>query len=260
LVDQQICLGEPSLGSLVMYFAWALTLIALLQTIINFVWLGRINAANAAKVACAATEIEARFTASNARVAGGSQRWNFLASGQKEVVVTAALVTEHHMGSPWLTTAHKTLGIVGLVVFAAATIIQMIDMRDVAFYRGVLLVVGAHSVGASLGVFGAVPKYWPWIIVVFGLAGAVFALIAMIYDIGRQARCGAPVGPYELAICTTSGWEGYVVPVESSLVFLLTLLSTVFGVWSLATARRLRLKARAGAAASALAGGDDADK
>lgn len=247
-VDQQICLGEPSLQNTVVFFAWGFTVIALLHTIICFVWFSRLREAAEAKAGCAAAAIEAKFMASNARVAAPTarQRWFFFAAGQKELAVTSELVNGHHMGTSWLISAHRTLGIVGLIVFLAVTIIQMIDMADVAFYRAVLLLVAAHSVGASLGVFGTVPKYWPWIIFLFSLAGASIALIAVICEIARQSRCGAPIGVYETSICTTSGWLGYVVPVEASLIFLLTFLSTIFAVWSLATARRLRLKIKPG--------------
>jgi len=236
-VDNNICFGEPSLYYINTIFAWAFALLALLQVMINIIWLGRLNAALAMKTKCVVMEQKLKFTQAN---------FSMFHIGEKDALaLTAQTITDNHLGKPWLATAHKAIGVIGAVIFFTVTIIQMIAMLDVAFYRSVLLLVAAHSIGASLSAFGAVPRYWPFIILIFAILGAVVSLVCAIYEIGRQSRCGAPVGIYETTICSSSGWLGYIVPIESSLVFVLMVLSVVFAIWSLVTRRNLRVKAKA---------------
>jgi hypothetical protein len=142
----------------------------------------------------------------------------------------------------------KALGVVGLLIFLTVVIMEMALMLDAAFYRSVLLIIAAHATGASLSVFGAVPKYWPWILIIFSALGLAASLACSIIEIGRQARCGAPVGVYEQQICTTSGWRAFIVPVESSVVALIMLLTLIFSIWSAISARTLRVRAKAAAA------------
>lgn len=240
-VDNNICSGEPSLYYVNTIFAWAFSLFALLQLIIGIVWLGRLNAALAMKTKCVVMEQKVKFTQANFAM--------YHIGNKNQLALTSQTITDNHLGRPWLATAHKAIGVIGAIIFFAVAIIEMIAMLDVAFYRSVLLLVAAHSIGASLSAFGAVPRYWPFIILVFAILGAVVSLICVIYEIGRQSRCGAPVGVYETSICSSSGWLGYVVPIESTLVFILMVLSVVFAIWSLVTRRNLRVKAKADAAA-----------
>jgi len=236
-VDSNICGGEPSLYYINTIFAWAFALLALLQLIVNIIWLGRLNKALEMKTKCVVMEQKTKFTQAN---------FSMFHIGQKNAMaLTAQTITDNHLGRPWLATAHKVIGVVGAIIFLVVAIIQMIAMLDVAFYRAVLLLVAAHSIGASLSAFGAVPRYWPFIILIFAILGAVVSLICVIYEIGRQSRCGAPVGIYETTICSSSGWLGYVVPIQSSIVFVLMVLSVVFAIWSLITRRSLRVKAKA---------------
>lgn len=237
-VDQNICLGESSLYYVNTIFAIVFTLGALLQVIVNFAWLGRINAALAARTQCGVLQQKARLG-----VKAAAER--ILFAGQKHAMkLKAQTITEYHLGAPWLATAHKAIGVIGAIIFVAATVLQMIDMYEVAFYRTVLLLVAAHAIGSSLSAFGAVPTYWPWIILVLSLLGGASSLVAVIVEITRQARCGAPIGVYEATICATSGWQAYIVPVEATIVFVLMLLSVVFSIWSLVTARRLRIASK----------------
>lgn len=237
-VDQNICLGEPSLYYINTIFAIFFALGALIQVIINFAWLGRVNEALVARTQCGVLEMKAQL---GARAANNQLLW----AGQKATMhLKSQTITDYHLGAGWLATTHKVLGVIGLVVFVAVTLMEMFDMFEVAFYRYVLLLVAAHSVGSSLSAFGAVPTYWPWVILISALAGGVFALICMINEIQRQARCGAPIGVYEATICASSGWQGFIIPVASSIVFVLMVLSVVFSIWSLVTARRLRVMSR----------------
>lgn len=234
-VDQNICNGEPTKFYINTIFAWLFAIGALIQVIVNFSWLGRINAAMAAKVNCGVVEVQMRFGARAAHP-------RMLQIGQKTALhLKAQTITEYHLGASWIALVHKVIGVIGTAIFVAVTLMEMFDMLEVAFYRSVLLLLAAFSIGTSLSAFGAVPTYWPWMILLSAIVGGVFAIYAMIIEIGRQARCGAPVGVYEQTICSTSGWQGYIVPVEASIVSLLMLMSIVFSIWSLVTARRLRI-------------------
>lgn len=234
-VDNNICFGESSLYYINTIFAWAFTVIALLQIVVSIVWLGRLDNAIGLK-----TKSEVMAQKSHM-----SQFGRFLIGQKNQMALTSQTISDNHLGKPWLATAHKALGVIGGIIFLAVAIIEMIMMKDVAFYRSVLLLVAAHSIGASLSAFGAVPYYWSVIILILAVLGGALALTCMIIDIGRQARCGAPVGVYETTICGSSGWLGYVVPVESSIVFVLMVLSIVFSIWSLITRRSLRVKPKA---------------
>lgn len=236
LIDQTICLGEAS-KNVNVYFAWAFVVFSLLQLIVVFFWLGRVGAATAAKRA-------AQLLSEQAKNADqGTPTSPAFAANKSAAVLAekAAKITDANMGSAWLVLTHKTLGVIGVIVFLAVTVMNMIFIDEVSFYRSPLLIVAAHATGASLGVFGSVKSYWPWIITVFGLLGGAAALVAVIWETQRQSRCGAPVGVYEQQICTVEGWRAFIVPVESYVVLLLMVLTVVFGIWSAATARRIKV-------------------
>lgn len=236
-VDNQICTVETSSFFINLIFAWVFTILALLQIVIAIVWIGRINDALAAKHECGVMEQKVNLpkgTPFNARY--------MFAKEKHLTALRSQMVSEFHMGTPWLVTVQKALGVIGLIVFLAVVIIEMIFMYDAAFYRTVFLIIAAHATGSSLSVFGAVPKYWPWIIALFSALGFAASLAAAIIEIGRQARCGAPATVYEQQICTTSGWRAYIGPIESSVVSLLMLLTLIFAIWSIVSGRTLRVK------------------
>jgi len=239
-VDNQICTTEPASFFINLIFAWLFTLLALLQIIIAIIWIGRINEALCAKHECGVMEQKAGLP----KGTPFNNRFLF-AKVKHSSELLAQQITEYHMGAPWLATVQKALGAIGLVIFLAVVIIEMFVMYDAAFYRTVLLIIAAHATGSSLSVFGAVPKYWPWIIALFSLLGFAAALACAIIEIGRQARCGAPATVYEQQICTTSGWRAFIGPIEASVVSLLMLLTLVFAIWSIVSGRSLRLKAKA---------------
>jgi len=244
-VDNQICTVETSSFFINLIFAWLFTIFALLQIIIAIIWVGRINDALAVKHECGVMEEKAGLP----KGAAFTTRYLY-AKVKHGSALLAQTITEFHMGKPWLATAQKALGLIGFVVFLAVVIIEMIFMYDAAFYRTVLLIIAAHATGSSLSVFGAVPKYWPWIIALFSALGFAVALVAAIIEISRQARCGAPATVYEQQICTTSGWRAYIGPIESSVVSLLMLLTLIFAIMSIVTGRTLRLKAKSAASPS----------
>ena len=91
-----------------------------------------------------------------------------------------------------------------MIVFLAVVIIEMIFIYDAAFYRTVFLIIAAHATGSSLSVFGAVPKYWPWIIALFSalvfaasLAGAATNGKSPDFDFG--VRGSSPRAPISAA-------------------------------------------------------------
>lgn len=239
-VDNQICTVETGSYYINLIFAWLFALLALLQLIISIVWLGRINEALCAKHESEVLQQKASFS-QNLNVQSTKYLFAKVKHGN---ALLAQKITESHMGAPWLATAQKALGTIGLIVFLAVVIIEMIFMYDAAFYRTVLLIIAAHASGASLSVFGAVPKYWAWIIALFALLGFAAALACAIIEIGRQARCGAPATVYEQQICVTSDWRAFIAPIESSVVSLLMLLTLIFAIWSVVTSRSLRVKAK----------------
>ena len=241
-VDNQICTTEGAFF-FNLIFAWLFTILALLQIVIAIIWLGRINKANCLKEESNVLQQKSKIGAASAP----STKYMFAMAKDGEKL-KAQTITEYHMGAAWLATVQKALGVVGLLIFLTVVIMEMALMLDAAFYRSVLLIIAAHATGASLSVFGAVPKYWPWILIIFSALGLAASLACSIIEIGRQARCGAPVGVYEQQICTTSGWRAFIVPVESSVVALIMLLTLIFSIWSAISARTLRVRAKAATA------------
>jgi len=230
VVDNAICFGE-SMWFANLIFAWFFVVGSLFLLLILYFWLDKIN--EAAETERCAVLLKGK---EEAAIAGKQFAPGMIVGANTHMkLFKRQNETDIVMGRHWLATAQKALAVVGAIVIVAYTAINMIWITSASFYRMPMLIIAAHATGASFGVFGHVPTYWPWIITLFALLGAGTAFWCMIIEWSRP--CPGTTA-YEVEICANEGWLRWVGPSTATFVTLLMLLTLVFGVWSVVTGRR----------------------
>lgn len=222
-LDVAICANSPSRSAVVPWVALALTILALVMTILTGVWQTR---------RVAELRSIARLALLNAVTNGTVFRESM--DAQIESERTRRLTQRQRRIARELTTGagifRAVVAVLLLLSVLLVVALNIVFFRTAAFYRGAFLIVPAHLAGCMFAFFGRTPNWWRWITLVFALLSLGSALTATVYEWRRYVKClrGEPFAKQiEEDICTQEGFLGAVWPIVSLIVALLSLLAAV---------------------------------
>jgi len=242
-LDQLICTNDPRTYYINLIFAWTFTLFAVLQIVVCYFWLQRVNEVQKlsrdAKVYASLGAPPTSGMPTNAKFAY-AQRALFIGQKDKEGYrFTAAKLNEYYLGSKTLNSLHLAIGILGSLYLLSIIICMIIDPDDAWMFRAGFLNVAGFSFGASLVTWGVVSAGWPWVILATSLVGLVGTIAAAVLELKRQINCPAFNTLIEKEICLDGG-EGTIIPISSVVLTVMLIVSVVLAILSLVNQKPVR--------------------
>lgn len=258
-VDLFICSNEPTASLIVPIVAWILFLLAAVQIVVLFVWLGRrinylsslanrvlFNRRDAERRRREAGPLQRDIQTSGGTPYAGLTRDAALYDESERSVRVNRRPTEITAGSAALRYMNMVLGVLLALIVLFIVIVNGIYLNEVSFYRAALLIVPAHLAGALLAYFGTLRIAWRGVLIFFALASCVSAIWAVVCEMARYVRCvsdsAAPEGQIEQLICDEESWRGAVWPITSIIVALISVVALIGALYSFCSPQGRRVR------------------
>lgn len=219
-LDIAICAATPTLSVVWAWVSVAMAALAVLQSILVAIWLST-RTGELRSLARYALLNAIRDGEAGTRRAADAQIEKRVYRGERRAMRALSRGGGAFRG---------VLTVLLLICVAFVAVVNGVAFRSGAFYRGALVIVPAHLVGAMFAFFGRTPTWWRWVCFVFALLSLLTSVTGVVLGWPRFARClsASYTLQIERDICVQGGvFLAIAMPVASTLIAVLSLLAAI---------------------------------